>query len=74
MIKVTRSPNSAWLIVRCSSCEMETYHQTAKDALQTYLAHEQMHVMARDLNRYFGLVGSSIAYSIESHFQQRSTS
>ncbi|KKN13770.1 hypothetical protein LCGC14_1003200 [marine sediment metagenome] len=74
MIEVTRSPNSALYTVRCSSCDVETLHERAEDANATALQHDEMHVMAVDLDRYFGLVGASIAWSLESHFQQLSTS
>ena len=65
---------SGWYVVRCSSCDMEMYFEDVTEAEHEGTGHEEMHDMARDLNRYFGLVGASIAYKLADHFHERSLS
>lgn len=74
MIEVTRTKLLGLYSCYCDSCDVETYHLDAGAANDTALAHDDMHVMARDLNRYFGLVGASIAWSLRQHFGQLSLS
>jgi len=67
MIECYRT-QSGWYAVHCRSCDIETFHEDAMEAQREGLGHMEMHQVARDLNRYFGLVGASIAYSFGAHF------
>ncbi len=74
MIEVTRTRLLGLYACRCTSCDVETYHLDAMSANTEALAHEEIHVLALDLNRWFGLIGASIRYNVRSHFQQLSLS
>ena len=71
MIEVTRTPTGL-IAVRCVPCDIVSFHIDEAEAMNVIDEHEEMHTMTDDLNRYFGLVGASIAWKLSAHFGQLS--